>query len=142
MCWLHPPLPDPALELLLHLNIQSQEDSHSTLSHTNSFLGWATATVLAWSSGYMQAVECFLNTQIHCVLDYSSQAQGKGGLRISPLGHQGQKDTCLCYLFNISEHNIATIKMVLIVNIPSEPNITISVFSLEIRKALTCLFRV
>lgn len=59
---------------------------HSDLSHTESFLGWALAKVLARSSGWMHTVECFLNTQTHCVLDYSSQTQenGAGNFTIRP----------------------------------------------------------
>ena len=61
---------------------------HSDLSHRESFLGWALAKALAQRSGWMQAMECFLNTQTHCVLDYSSQTQESraGNFTIGPPG--------------------------------------------------------
>ena len=61
---------------------------HSDLSHRESFLGWAPAKALARRSGWMQAMECFLNTQTHCVLDYSSQTQESraGNFTIGPPG--------------------------------------------------------
>lgn len=81
-CWLHPPLPDTALELSLHLNIQSQEDSHWSEWH-RQLPGVGSSHSPHTGKWSMQAGECFRNTQIHCVLAYSSQTQGKGARNVT-----------------------------------------------------------
>lgn len=67
LCWLHPPLPDPTLELLPHLNTQSQEDSHSALSHSESFLGWAPLAIVLTQLEWLEA-SCSVSLTHTCPL--------------------------------------------------------------------------
>lgn len=95
LCWLHPPLPDPALELLLHLNMQSQEDSHSALSHGESFLGWAPPATVFAQLEWLEASSSVSLTHISIVSLVAPPKSRKKGLSGLPKGPQGQSVMCL-----------------------------------------------